>query len=171
MAVKIETMRKFSGHRKTSLKCPRTHVSDLICYYSLLTSLTASITITLGLTQLSRYCLSSDMKWQDKTYLRSFQWILVLAAMRCCLWGAQLPVRILARIQVFSLKPFIDFLTQVIRMNHVEWRALPLGLWLSLSSFCNSQILPSAYYYWNEKHKINGLEPRLKLPTSSVLSL
>lgn len=57
MSIKIETMRKFSGYHNTVLKSPpRTHVSNLTCYYSLHMSPIASIT-KLGLAQLSRFCL------------------------------------------------------------------------------------------------------------------
>ena len=49
----------------------------------------------LGLTGL--ISLLSDVKWQGKTYLRNFQWILVLVTIRCYLRGVQLPIRSLAR--------------------------------------------------------------------------
>lgn len=102
-----------------SLKFLRKYVSDLICYYSLcIFFLIVSITITLGFTQLSRYCLVSDVKWQSKTYLRSFQWILVLALIRSYFRGVWLPIS-LARIQGYNVKPFIDFLTQEMRTNDV----------------------------------------------------
>ena len=49
----------------------------------------------LGLTGL--ISLLSDVKWQGKACLRNFEWILVLASIRCYLIGVQLPIRSLAR--------------------------------------------------------------------------
>ena len=129
-----------------SLKFLRKHVSDLICYYSLCIFFffIVSTTITLGFTQLSRYYLVSDVKRQSKTYLRSFQWILVLALIRSYFRGVRLPIS-LARTQGYKVKPSVDFLTQEIRMNDVLMKSSPPWAGsLSLSSFSDSYILPSA---------------------------